>query len=198
MADNQSFVALLQRVRAGDEAAATELVRQYEPAIRRTVRMRLTDPRLGRLLDSMDICQSVFASFFVRVASGQYELQSPEQLLRLLGTMARNKLLNHAEKQRAARRDQRRLHTDGSELLDAVPGGQATASRIASGKELLQRVRDRLTPEERFLADQRAQGHEWAEIAQTVQGNPEALRKKLSRALDRVARHLGLEEAANE
>src|SRR5688500_13155228 len=96
MADEGTFRELILRVRQGDERAAGELVRRYEPAIRRAVRFRLTDPRLRRSLDSLDVCQSVLLSFFVRVGSGQYDLQTPEQLLRLLTTMARNKLLNQA------------------------------------------------------------------------------------------------------
>ena len=40
----------------------------------------------------MDICQSVLGSFFVRAATGQYKLETPEHLLKLLTTMARNKL----------------------------------------------------------------------------------------------------------
>src|SRR5689334_8009854 len=68
------FRKLIRRVRAGDQDAATELVRQYEPAIRRVVRVRLTDTRLRAALDSMDVCQSVLATFFVRAALGQYEL----------------------------------------------------------------------------------------------------------------------------
>ena len=59
---NEGFQVLLRRVRAGDEQAARELVRRYEPAIRRAARIRLVDTRLNRLLDSMDICQSVLAS----------------------------------------------------------------------------------------------------------------------------------------
>src|SRR5262245_23610315 len=55
-----SFDELMRRVRAGDEQAAADLVRRYEPAIRRAVRVRLRDPQLRRLLDSIDICQSVF------------------------------------------------------------------------------------------------------------------------------------------
>src|SRR5271166_2466222 len=94
--ENQDFQALLGRVRAGDAQAASELVRRYEPAIRRAARVRLVDTRLNRLLDSMDICQSVLASFFVRTALGQYELETPEQLLKLLAVMARNKLHNQA------------------------------------------------------------------------------------------------------
>ena len=74
MAEELSFTDLIQRVRAGDEKAATELVRRYEPAIRVAVRVRLTDPGLRRFLDSMDICQSVLANFFVRAAAGQFDL----------------------------------------------------------------------------------------------------------------------------
>src|SRR5436305_3757208 len=108
MADT-TFEELIQRVRAGDQDAAGELVRRYEPAIRRAVHFRLGDAHLGGMLDSMDICQSVLASFFVRAASGQYDLQEPEHLLKLLVAMARNKLKFQARKQRAQRRDHRRV-----------------------------------------------------------------------------------------
>lgn len=78
MSDRGPFAEFLRRIRAGDEHAAAELVRRYEPAIRLEVRLRLGDPRLRRVLDSMDICQSVLASFFVRAAVGQYDLERPE------------------------------------------------------------------------------------------------------------------------
>src|SRR5262249_8797908 len=74
MSEPTSFEDLIRRVRAGDQDAATELVRRYEDSIRRAVRFRLADTRLVRVLDSMDICQSVFASFFVRTAAGQFDI----------------------------------------------------------------------------------------------------------------------------
>ena len=58
------------RVRAGDEWAADEFVRRYEPAVRLEIRLRLRDPRLRRLLEPADLCQSVLKSFFVRATSG--------------------------------------------------------------------------------------------------------------------------------
>src|SRR5262245_29921470 len=106
---NEDFPVLVRRVSAGEPEAAAELVRRYEPAIRRAARVRLVYTRLNRLLDSMDICQSVMASFFVRAALGQYELETPEQLLKLLATMTRNKLANQVKGHRAIRRDFRRL-----------------------------------------------------------------------------------------
>ena len=83
MPEDASFASLIGRVRAGDAAAAAELVRLYEPTIRVIVRRRLTDTAARRLLDSTDICQSVLANFFVRAAAGQFELDTPDQLLRL-------------------------------------------------------------------------------------------------------------------
>src|SRR5437764_5832423 len=112
MTDDEIAGDLMRRLRAGDGTAAAELVRRYEPEIRRAVRVRLTDPRLRRVLDSLDVCQSVLGNFFVRVAAGQLQLDRPENLLRLLVTMARNKVLDHARRQQAARRDQRRVATD--------------------------------------------------------------------------------------
>jgi RNA polymerase sigma-70 factor (ECF subfamily) len=190
-----SFPDLIRRVRAGDERAATELVRRYEPAIRRAVRLRL-DPRLRRVCDSVDICQAVLGSFFVRAASGQYDLETPEQLLKLLATMARHKLSKAGRRQRAACRDDRRVLASGLEEEQAV-AGDATPSRQVAAKDLLDEVQRRLSAEERSLVELRAQGYDWLAIATEVGGNPEALRKKLSRALARVTEQLGLDELDN-
>jgi len=77
MRDESVFADLLKRVRGGDSDAASELVRIYESAIRVAVRTRLSDPKLRRQFDSMDVCQSVLASFFLRAAAGQYDLHDP-------------------------------------------------------------------------------------------------------------------------
>ena len=108
MADETSFEELMCRVRAGDGQAAEELVRRYEPTIRRVVRVRLVDARLQRLFDSMDICQSVFGSFFIHAALGDYDLATPEQLLGLLVSMSRKKVVDQSRRAGAARRDYRR------------------------------------------------------------------------------------------
>ena len=52
-----------------------------------------------------------------------------------------------------------------------------------------------MTDEERYLAEQRAAGRGWAELAEELGEGAEALRKKLSRAVDRIAKELGLDEA---
>jgi RNA polymerase sigma factor (sigma-70 family) len=197
MPDGGDFQQLILRIRDRDEAAAAELVRRYEGAIRRVVRIHLRDARMRRVLDSMDICQSVLASFFVRTALGQYELNTPESLLNLLTSITRNKLSNQVNRAKAKRRDIRREDDKGVDGPVAVDDASDPSEQV-SAKEILTKVRNRLDPEERFLAEQRALGLGWKEIAEQAGGTDVALRKKLTRALNRVMAELGLDEQPDE
>ena len=197
MSDDTSFQDLVARMRAGNGDAAAELVRRYEPAIRRVVRLRLTDARMRRVFDSMDICQSVLGSFFARAALGQYDLTNSDQLLKLLAQMARHKVTDQMRRERAGRRDVARLEADGAAANEVAAGGPSP-SQQAAGRELLVEFRKRLSAEEMDLADLRAQGREWGDIAAERGENPDALRKRLTRGLDRVAQQLGLDEGGHE
>jgi DNA-directed RNA polymerase specialized sigma24 family protein len=194
VSENMGFADLIRRVRSGDADAAAAVVQRYEPEIRRAVRLRLTDPGLRRVLDSMDICQSVLANFFVRAAAGQFVLEQPDQLLRLLVVMARNKLRDQVSYHQAARRDQRRIEADPAAALDDAHANAPSPSAVLSARELLDAVRGALPPEERELADQRALGHDWNSIALERGERADTLRKRLSAALNRASRQLGLDE----
>ncbi len=194
--EEPSFAEFIRRIRAGDERAAAELVERYEPAIRRAVRVRLRDPRLRRLIESVDICQSVFATFFVRTALGQYDLETPDQLLRLLATIARNKLACQANREHADRRDQRRINP-GAVIENCADPGSSPSHQV-SNREIVQEARRRMTPEELAILVRRDQGMEWAEIAAEMGGRPNALRIRLSRAVVRITRQLGLDEGFDE
>ena len=208
MSEASTFEELIRGVRAWDQEAAAELVRRYAPAIRRAVRFRLADAQLRGLLDSMDICQSVLASFFIRAASGQYDLDTPEKVSALLAAMARNKLTSKARRQRALRRGGQRVTAGGKDQEQFV-APSAGPSREVAARDLLEEVRRRLSPderqlleearrlfspEERALLERREQGDDWATIAAELGGSPDALRVRLARAVDRVAERLGLEE----
>jgi RNA polymerase sigma-70 factor (ECF subfamily) len=188
-----SFADWMARVRAGDASAAAELVRLNERAIRVAVRVRVTDPRLRRQFDSMDVCQSVLASFFVRAAAGQYDLSTPEQLVGLLVRMAQNKCLALARRHTQQKRDVRRVAGAGAKdpaVADAGPG----PLQEAVARDLLSALLRRLGPDERELARRRALGEEWVDIARDLGGTPQGHRMRLSRAIKRISPELGLDD----
>jgi len=76
-----------------------------------------------------------------------------------------------------------------------VAAGQSPSKEFAV-RDLLQEVHRRLSADERRILELRNQGTDWAAIAAEVGGSAEALRRKLSRALDRVAEQLGLGRCA--
>ncbi len=190
MAHDDSFAEFIRRIRAGDDQAARELVERYEPVIRREVRLRLRDLRLASRFDWADVCQSVMASFFVRAAAGEYDLEQPDQLLRLLVVMTRNKVTGQVRRNSAGRRDYRRLDAHDPAYLEGRWAASPSPSRLVAGRELLDELRRRLSEEERRLADLRAQGCGWAEIAAELGGTAQSRRKQLARALDRVEQQL--------
>jgi RNA polymerase sigma factor (sigma-70 family) len=192
MAPDLSFDELIRRVGNGDEQAAAWLVRNFEPVIRRVLRTRLRNAGARREFDSMDICQSVLATFFVRVAAGQYDLKAPDDLIKLLLTMTRNKVAEKMRRQHRLRRDSRRT-VGGIEEL-ALAGLDPTPSSVIADKELLEEARRRLSKEERLLVELRGQGQSWEEVATSLGGTSGARRNQLSRALDRVAAELRIDE----
>ena len=80
----------------------------------------------------------------------------------------------------------------------AVPDYASDPSEQASAREILEKVRDRLDEQERYLAEQRELGRGWKELADELGGTDVALRKKLTRALDRVMAELGLDEEGDD
>jgi RNA polymerase sigma factor (sigma-70 family) len=199
MASEGEFHGLLLRLRAGDAAAAAELVRTYESDVRRAIRVRMTDARLRRLVDSVDICQSVLTNFFVRAAAGQFDVESPSQLVALLVTMAQNRIHDLARRERASKRDTRRtlaIH-DQSTGFAAIPTNDPTASAVASGHELLARVRAHLSPDELRVFERRLAGFGWTEISEQLGTPPNTLRMRYTRAIDRVAGELNLEPSTD-
>lgn len=191
MTDAQVFRDAIRRIRAGDQQAAAEFVGRYGPIIRREVRLRLEDSRLRRTFDSTDVVQSVLASFFLRTANGEFDLDSPEQLAGLLMQMTRNKLASAARTHYRRRRDVRRVTGDEQALKTAVADGPTPCDELAEA-ELLRIVRERLTNEERQIADLRADGRSWHEVAAALGGTRQARRMQLTRGVERAGRELGL------
>ena len=186
-----SFNSLMFRLRSGDSDAATELVHQYEPEVRRFVRFRLFSSSLRRIIDSMDISQSVLARFFVQLEAGEINITSHEQLRSLLMVMTRNHLFDVARRQQAQKRDVRKIVTDEFEMV--ADSGDTPSKQIADA-EILDLMQARLSDDERHLVQERLDGKPWEEIATELKSTAEAVRKQMTRAIDRAAKELGVIE----
>ncbi len=191
----EQFDALINQVRAGDQDAASQLLENFEPQIRRVVRLRLTDARLRRSFDSMDVCQSVFANFFCRLSLGEFDITDPGQLVALLSTFARNKIISRHRKEvvRQPRNGKQIFYGDLASKFD-VSDNQLTPSQNVEKKELLAKFEEKLSDEELQIASFRRQGLSWSDISGQLGLPADTLRKRLSRACDRIMSELELDQ----
>ena len=185
MSEPERFEDLIRLARAGDEAAAARLTREFEPFIRRFVRFRMhrrsDHDRLRPELDSADICQSVFKSLFVGLKDGRFELNRPEQLHKLLAAMARFKVASKARRLSVTLRGV----LDPGESDDPVDTGPSPEKAVED-RDLLESIVKRFDADELDLLVRRLDNQPWAAIAAAVGGTAQALRKRLTRALERV------------
>ncbi len=193
MPSARSLQELVAQLRAGCEDAAAELVQRYGPEIHRYIHYRLTDPRLRALVDSLDVCQSVLGSFFVRLSTGELRLDDSRQLMGLLVVMARHKLCDLARKQGALRRQGFRDAVRDQATLNSIPQAGNDPAEMVAGQEILNAVCGKLAVDEQTMFGMRLAGCDWGEIAAQCQTTAEAARKRMTRAVDRAARELGLE-----
>ena len=191
------FRQLIDRLRSGDQAAAVEILQEYEPQIRRLVRLRLTSSQLRRTLDSTDICQSVFAAFFAQVDLNRLDLEKPANLLALLATMARNKVIQR-HRHEVARRPR------GESVLrfelnpNEVASPEASPSSDLCLAELFERVNQVLSDKERQIAAMRKDGSTWAEIGERLGETKDAVRKQFERALQLALKRIDNPQIAAE
>lgn len=180
---------MMNRLQAGDHAAAAELVADYEPELRRFVRFRMNSPQMRRLVESADISQSVFAKFFVDIQGRTDCPESPQQLRRLLITMTRNKINDHVRHHKAAKRDMRRLQA-GVDAIESAYDKAPTPEDALVTQETLEAVRAELTAEEFALVNARMHGQAWSEIAIDLGVSAEAARKRFARIIESVAQRI--------
>ena len=126
------------------------------------------------------------------MAAGEYELKSERDLQRLLVAISQNKFMALQRREMAEKRD-RRITVSLDSIDDIEDYRQTNDDRSARQVELLSAFEQSLSVEERQLFTMRRQGLEWAVIAEELNENAIVLRKRLSRAVQRVARELGIE-----
>jgi len=112
--------SLLQRIRHGNQDAASVLYYRYAHRLRALVQAKRSSDLACRV-DDEDIVQSVFKSFFRGVSRGSYDVPAGEELWHLFLVITLNKVRAKGVFHRAAKRDVRL--TVGDEDLDGSSCG---------------------------------------------------------------------------
>jgi len=185
MPDPVEFHELIRRVRSGNEDAATDLVRLFEPYILRVIRIRMRErpdyERLRHAVSSADICQSVFTSLFVRLKDGRFELDHPDDLTKLLTVMARLKIATQARRRSVRWRDV--LRDDPTQnCVDSGPGPE----KPVDDKDLSEAILKLFSLDELEILNRRLDGETWSQVADAIGGTPDARRHQLERSIERV------------
>ncbi|MBY0457172.1 MAG: sigma-70 family RNA polymerase sigma factor [Gemmataceae bacterium] len=189
MTNGERAGGLIDRIRAGDREAAGELIERYGEEVKAAVRAVLTrGNRLGTRLDPSDVLQSAVRA----ILSGNAGSAAVEDDRAYLLGAALNRLRDHGRKFEALKRNPawpgaavvREGGTEGVEDPSPSP------LRALVGREQLDALRNALSPAERWLADARAEGLTWSEIAADAGKAPDAVRKQFARALARVLESL--------
>jgi RNA polymerase sigma-70 factor (ECF subfamily) len=189
MSEESSFARLLTRLREGDQAAAAEIFREFSARLIALARGRL-GARLQAKEDPEDVLQSVFRTFFLRYAGGQYDLDSRESLWSLLACITLRKCGHRVEYYQAARRDLNREVAPpaaGDSALPLEPFARApTPSEAAVLVETVDELLRGLGPRDRDIVALALGGCAPAEISARL-GRPE---RTVYRVLGRVKKQL--------
>ncbi len=174
---------LIERVRAGDDAAFNQIVQTYRKRILGTI-SRL----IGRPEDVEDVAQEVF----VRLYYSLDQLRSPEGFEPWLYRLTTNAAYDYLRKQK--RRSESRM-SDLSEqqvmMADASAGSKDEADRKykAGVREFVNSLLSEVSEEDRILLTlKEVEGLSLKELERVYKVNENALKVRLYRARQRVLR----------
>lgn len=187
MPPEDAVVELLQRIQAGSDEAADELVRRYGAWMRQVVASRIPKP-LRRHFDSADFTQNAWASVFA-MRHDFHRFRSSREFLAYVARLARNKVGIEARKRLASQGfDIQReptftdLAVNGDALLEhrgATPSQEAVASE--RWRQMLEDQPDNY----RAVLTLRREGRTFPEIARELSLSECQVRRLYQRALYR-------------
>jgi RNA polymerase sigma-70 factor (ECF subfamily) len=192
--DNADSMALLVRWREGDQEAARLLFDRYAARLIGLARAHLP-ARMGRRMDSEDVVQSVFRSFFVAAQRDEgYHLERSGDLWRLLATMTMHRLRRQIEHHTAQKRSFRREHEPAPGWADlpveSLTGDPSPEEAVALADELEQIMRP-LDPVRRRMLELRLQDYTFDEIASATRRSERTVRRCLEEIKQELERRAG-------
>ena len=129
-------IQLVERFRAGDEAALNELFDRYYDRVRRIARIRM-GPRLLQLTESDDLVQNTFAVAFKKI--GQLDLEGHASIIQYLSRVLENQVRGAVDYFEA----QKRTPRGGRVVSVDAPSAGAPIEAVARDPEPLDQLASR-------------------------------------------------------
>jgi RNA polymerase sigma-70 factor (ECF subfamily) len=176
--------ALLEKLSGGDDAAAQEVFRTYEPYLRLVVRRMLPD-QLRSKFDSVDVVQSVWADVLQGFRTSGWRFTNAAQLKAFLVRVTRNRFIDRYRQHRIALERQRSLGP--TDLAEVAMSTDERPSEVAEADELWQQMLTLCPPAHRQLLELKRQGCSLAEIAEQTGLHESSVRRILYDLARRLA-----------
>lgn len=167
----QKFIEIL---RSGNPEAVDRLLADFDPFLRRAIRLRLFDRRTRRLVDTSDIFQSLLKDFLERKGTEEAAASS-QRLKAYLKAAVQYKIASKNRKER-------RRVADLEDVAEPVSRERPTSESVED-RDLIHAIRSRLDDANGRLFDLSRQGHTWRQIADELGGHPDTLRIQLRRSV---------------
>jgi RNA polymerase sigma-70 factor (ECF subfamily) len=174
---------LLARMRAGDLAAAEQLLLAHEPQLRLIVRRQLSR-RLRAKFDSVDVVQSVWVRVLRNFRDGGCNIASTEHLRNFLVTVTRNCLTDRLRHYRTPLECEQTLTDTGT--TPAAASRQPRPSEVAQANEMWENLLAICPPEYHELLRLKREGLPLAAIAARTglhEGSVRRIIRQLARKL---------------
>lgn len=181
--ENDPWSAIIVRVRAGDNAAADELVERLHPMVARTVQAH----RPARD-DASDLVQEVFLRVFTKLPQYHGGFPFPHWVSRIAVNVCTDRIRHHARRPNVLWSE---LDDSEKAALEAMETASADSPEMRDAPAVLERLLAGLPPDQRALItwldlEQKS----IAEVAATTGWNSAFIRLKAFRARRKLAKLL--------
>jgi RNA polymerase sigma factor (sigma-70 family) len=192
MDPHDSFTELNQKLREGDQDAATEVFGRFVGRLIALARTKL-DTRVRRKEDPEDVVQSVYRSFFTRHRAGKCELANWDELWGLLAIITIRKCLARFRHYLAQRRTiagevDVPLWGDAADGLSAAVDREPTPLEAAVLVETVEQMMRGLDPDDRAIIELSLQEYPVREISERLGLSERTVRRVRERTEKRLRR----------
>lgn len=180
--------ALLEKLTSGDDAAAEQVYRSYEPYLRMVVRRQLS-PDLRAKFDSMDVVQSVWVHMLKGFREAGWRFADTTHLRAFLIRLTRHRFIDRLRRHRGEL--ERGQSLGDGDIDEALLADDPQPADILQADELWEQLLELCPPAHREVLRLKREGALTAEVAARTGLHEGSVRRILGTLSRRLARRQG-------